>query len=68
MTSKRTKYSTRYLNPDGSFTEEIFLNPQFYQDPTDKKWKKIDNTLKASTKKAGKLENTANNLSIAYKE
>jgi hypothetical protein len=25
LESKRTKYSTRYLNPDGSFTEEILL-------------------------------------------
>jgi hypothetical protein len=40
LESKRTKYSTRYLNPDGSFTEEIYLQPQFYQDPNDKKWKK----------------------------
>ncbi|MGE7717885.1 DNRLRE domain-containing protein [Priestia megaterium] len=62
LTSKRTKYSTRYLNPDGTFTEQIFLDPQFYQDPSDKKWKKIDNTLKVSTKKAGKLENTANDV------
>jgi hypothetical protein len=35
LTSKRTKYSTRYLNPDRSYTEEIFLDPQFYQDPAD---------------------------------
>ncbi|WP_236631835.1 hypothetical protein [Anoxybacillus sp. UARK-01] len=41
LESKRTKYSTRYLNPDGSFTEEIYLQPQFYQDPLDKKWKKL---------------------------
>jgi len=27
LTSKRTRYSTRYINPDGSFTEEIFLEP-----------------------------------------
>src|SRR5205085_144728 len=62
LTSKRTKYSTRYLNPNGTFTEQIFLDPQFYQDQADKKWKKIDNTLKASTKKVGKLENTANDV------
>lgn len=37
LTTKRTKYSTRYLNPDGSFTEEIFNQPQFYQDASDKK-------------------------------
>jgi RHS repeat-associated protein len=62
LTSKRTKYSTRYLHPDGSFSEDIFLDPQFYQDPSDKKWKKIDNTLKVSKTKAGKLENTANEV------
>lgn len=62
LTSKRTPFSTRYLNPDGSFTEEIYMNQQFYQDPSDKKWKKIDNTLKASTQKARKLENTANDV------
>ncbi|WP_043905990.1 hypothetical protein [Parageobacillus genomosp. 1] len=37
LTSKRTPFSTRYLNPDGSFTEEIFMEQQFYQDPSDKK-------------------------------
>jgi hypothetical protein len=48
LTSKRTEYSTRYLNPDGSFSEVIYLEPQFYQDSSSKDWKKIDNTLKAS--------------------
>jgi len=60
LPSKRTEYSTRYLNPDGSFTEEIYNEPQFYQDSNDKKWKKIDNTLKSSAKAVGKYENTAN--------
>ena len=62
LTSDRTANSTRYLNPDGSFTEEIYMEPTFYQDSTDKKWKKIDNTLKKSTKKPGKYENTANEM------
>ncbi|WP_052948028.1 DNRLRE domain-containing protein [Aneurinibacillus tyrosinisolvens] len=65
LTSKRTKYSTRYLNPDGSFTEQIFSEPQFYQDPADKKWKKIDNNLKANTKKPGKHKNTANDFTAS---
>lgn len=64
LTSKRTPFSTRYVNPDGSFTEELFMEQQFYQDPYDKKWKKVDNTLKNSTKKAGKLENTANDKKV----
>ncbi|HBB27776.1 MAG TPA: hypothetical protein DC000_00725 [Clostridiales bacterium] len=32
LKSKRTEYSTRYLNPDGSFTEEIFLDAKYYKD------------------------------------
>lgn len=68
LTSKRTKYSTRYLNPDGSFTEEIFSEPQFYQDLTDKKWKKIDNHLKPSVKKAGKQENAANDYTTFFND
>jgi RHS repeat-associated protein len=66
LTNKRTPFSTRYLNPDGSFTEEIFMEQQFYQDPSDKKWKKIDNKLKNSTKKAGKFENTANDQKVWF--
>ena len=68
LPSKRTEYSTRYLNPDGSFTEEIFNEPQFYQDSNDKKWKKIDNTLKPSTKAVGKYENTANDYIARFAE
>ncbi|GAE48103.1 DNRLRE domain-containing protein [Mesobacillus boroniphilus] len=66
LTNKRTPFSTRYLNPDGSFTEEIFMEQQFYQDPSDKKWKKIDNKLKNSTKKAGKFENNANHQKVWF--
>lgn len=66
LTNKRTPFSTRYLNPDGSFTEEIFMEQQFYQDPSDKKWKKIDNKLKNSAKKAGKFENTANDQKVWF--
>ena len=66
LTNKRTPFSTRYINPDGSFTEEIYMEQQFYQDPSDKKWKKIDNKLKNSTKKAGKFENTANDQKVWF--
>jgi len=66
LTSKRTPFSTRFLNPDGSFTEEIFLDQQFYQDPSDKKWKKIDNNLKVSKKKLGKFENTSNDVNTLF--
>jgi len=60
LVSKRTPFSKRYLNPDGSFTEEIFMEQQFYQDSSDYKWKKVDNILKNSSYKSGKFENTAN--------
>lgn len=68
LKSKRTKYSSRYLNPDGSFTEEIFLEPQFYQDQSDKKWKKIDNSLEASIKKQGNFKNKANDYTTHFAE
>ncbi len=67
LTSKRTKYSTRYLNPDGSFTEDIFLDPQFYQD-SNKKWQKIDKTITKSATKAGKQENRTNDFATQFSE
>lgn len=66
LKSKRTSYSTRYLNPDGSFTEEIFLEPKYYKDSADKQWKEIDNNLKASVKKAGKFENSSNGFKTLF--
>lgn len=68
LTSKRTPFSKRYLNPDGSFSEEIFMEQQFYQDSSDKKWKKVDNKLKKSAKKAGKFENTSSNVNTFFAE
>ncbi|MGE7595636.1 DNRLRE domain-containing protein [Peribacillus frigoritolerans] len=68
LTSKRTPFSKRYLNPDGSFSEEIFMEQQFYQDSSDKKWKKVDNKLKKSTKKTGKFENTSSNVNTFFAE
>ncbi|MBM7616442.1 DNRLRE domain-containing protein [Alkaliphilus hydrothermalis] len=66
LTSKRTRYSTRYINPDGSFTEEIFLEPTYYQDPTTKEYKKINNRLNASARKSGKLENKSNDFNAFF--
>lgn len=45
LKSKRTEYSTRFINPDGTFTEEIYLEPIFYQEPSEKEWKEINNNL-----------------------
>ncbi len=66
LKSKRTEYSTRYLNPDGTFTEEIYLEPTFYKDPSDKEWKKIDNDLLSSTKRPDWVENTANSFKVFF--
>ncbi len=65
LTKKRTRYSTRFANPDGSFTEVIYNQPQFFQD-IDKKWKKIDNKIKKSSKNPNLLENTANEFKIMF--
>ncbi|WLR51864.1 hypothetical protein LC040_02850 [Bacillus tianshenii] len=66
LKSKRTKYSKRFLNPDGTFTEEIYLEPQFYQDSELKQWKKVDNRLKASEKTETKFTNTANSFQAEF--
>ena len=68
LTSKRTRYSTRFANPDGSFTEEIYQQAQFYEDPTDKKWKKINNLLKKSEKIRNRFENTGNAFKTLFSE
>ncbi|MBL0385943.1 DNRLRE domain-containing protein [Tumebacillus sp. ITR2] len=63
LTSKRTRHSTRFVNPDGSFTEEVYAEPQFYQDKSDKKMKMIDNTVSL---KNGKYENKANEFAVRF--
>lgn len=61
---KRTEYSTLFLNPDGSFTEEVYAQAKFYKDPTDKKWKDIDNNLKPNA--TGKFENGAGSFKADF--
>ncbi|MFB5197420.1 DNRLRE domain-containing protein [Neobacillus sp. KR4-4] len=68
LTNKRTRNSTRFINPDGSFTEEIYNQPIFYQDISDKKWKRIDNTLKKSPLAPDKFINTANEFKSIFAE
>jgi len=68
LISKRTKYSTRFINPDGSFTEEIYQKPQFYKESDDKKWKRINNTLKKSSKIRDRYENTGNTFKTLFAE
>lgn len=61
--NKRTPFSTRFVNPDGSFTEEIFNIPQFYNNAKEKTWKRIDNTLQAHE---GVYENTENDIKVRF--
>ncbi|MGZ4134515.1 MAG: DNRLRE domain-containing protein, partial [Tumebacillaceae bacterium] len=66
LKSKRSKFSTRYLNPNGTFTEEIYNVPQYYLDSTDKTFKPIDNTLKVRGN--NKHENTAGDLHVVLSD
>jgi hypothetical protein len=68
ITNKRTRYSTRFINTDGSFTEEIYNQPMFFQDPIDKKWKEIDNRLKKSMINPNKYENMSNEFKTMFAE
>ena len=62
--SKRTEFSTLFLNPDGSFTEEVYAQPKFYKDPVDNQWKDINNNLAVNA--TGKLENAAGNIKADF--
>jgi YD repeat-containing protein len=68
LTNKRTQNSTRFINPDGSFTEEIYNQPIFYQNISDRKWKRIDNTLKKDPLAPDKFINTANEFKSIFAE
>jgi hypothetical protein len=68
LANKRTRNSTRFINPDGSFTEEIYNQSVFYQDVIDKKWKRIDNTLKKDPLAPDKFTNTANEFKSIFAE
>jgi hypothetical protein len=46
--------------------KRFYLQPQFYQDPNDKKWKKINNDLKPG--EANQFENTANTFKAKFAE
>ncbi len=71
LTNKRTKYSKRFLNPDGSFTEEIYLEPQFYESEKSKngngkKFEKINNNLQVDKNNSGHVENKANSFDANF--
>ncbi|NMD72143.1 DNRLRE domain-containing protein [Bacillus sp. DNRA2] len=68
LTRKRTRFSTRFINPDGSFTEEIYNQPMFFQDMIDRKWKRIDNRLQKSLINPNKFENMANEFKTTFTE
>ena len=58
----RTSNSKRILKPDGSMTEEVYLEPIHYKDSKTKKWQPIDANLVESN---GKYKNKANQFSVS---
>jgi hypothetical protein len=67
-TSRRTPYSTRYLHPDGSFTEEVFLQPRFFKNEQTNRWEEINNNLRESEEFPGHYVNNANDFLILFAE
>ncbi|WP_229735373.1 DNRLRE domain-containing protein [Halobacillus andaensis] len=70
LKNQRTEFSTRYYNPDGSFTEEISADPIYYEtsgkDNNGKQFKEIDNKLKNHPNKDSKVVNGANKFQSSF--
>ena len=64
LKNKRTKYSKRFLNPDGSFTEQIYLEPQFFKNGD--RLSKIKNKLRENKGDSSKVENTSNSFDVNF--
>ncbi|MDQ6418735.1 DNRLRE domain-containing protein [Paenibacillus sp. LHD-117] len=60
----RTSNSKRYLNPDGTMTEEIYLGNVHYREG--KKWKDIDNSLVPSDNSEFKYQNKGNRFKVEF--
>lgn len=57
----RTETSKRFLNPDGTLTEKIYIDPIHYKD-TSGKWQDIDSTLVLAPN--GTYHNKANRFDV----
>jgi|GEM_PF-3148428 len=65
LTERRGKNHREYLNPDGSFTKEIYTN-QIHWKTKQGVWKEIDNTLVESGDSLFPYKNAANSLGIWF--
>ncbi|WP_170119400.1 DNRLRE domain-containing protein [Tumebacillus permanentifrigoris] len=63
MEQFRTLNSKRIQNADGSFTEQIYLEPIHYEDPATGKLLPIDSTLQLESD--GRLHNKANSFDVS---
>lgn len=62
--SQRSEYSKRFLNPDGTFTEEISAEPIFFKDRN--KWVPIENNLISSAGGIFNRKNKANTFTTLF--
>ncbi|MFC4766470.1 DNRLRE domain-containing protein [Effusibacillus consociatus] len=58
----RTATSKRFLNPDGSLTEKIYMEPVHYKDTSTGKWLPIDSNLALNLN--GTYKNKANKFTV----
>ncbi len=66
LKEKRTRNSKSYINSDNTITEEIYLDPQHYQELPDIQWKEINNNLIASTEKRDGFQNKSNDYKAHF--
>jgi len=65
ITKWRSANARQFINPNGSFTAEVFQDSIYYQDES-KVWKDIDNNLKTSVEPGFAYENGANRFKINF--
>lgn len=56
----RNANTRHFLNPDGTFTAEVYRDSINYQDPVTRAWKPIDNNLKSAREAGFAFPNGAN--------
>jgi RHS repeat-associated protein len=63
--NKRSEYSKTYLEPDGTFTAEIYQDPVYWKDSSGK-WQDINNTLVESSDENFAIENKSNKFKTKF--
>lgn len=64
LVEHRTANSKRFQNPDGTLTEEVYLDNIHYK--KNNKWEDIDNTLIPSTNPEFNYKNKANSFTVEF--